>query len=326
MDGKIAFEEHWALDSTLGSLGQLAETGEPWRELMRRLLDFQDLRLAGMDANGIELAILSLNTPAVQAITDVNRAIELARRANDRLAAEIACRPDRFAGLAALPMQDAEAAIAELTRSVRELGFKGALVNGFSQKDVPDSAVFYDQPEYRPFWAAVQELDVPFYLHPRVTIAERAQAYDGHPWLLGPMWDYAAQTSLHALRLICSGLFDEFPRLRIILGHLGEGIPYDLWRIDHLAEALTQKFPARKPIGDYFRANFHLTTSGHFNDATFQCAVAEMGADRILFSVDYPFETNQDAASWFDKADLSQAARLAIGRTNAIRLFGLDLA
>lgn len=325
MDGLIAFEEHWAIEETLGAFGEAADPEGRWRETRRRLLDVHDLRLAEMDRHGIEMTILSLNSPAVQGVFDVADAIEMARRANDRLAEEIARRPDRFAGFAALPMQDVEAATAELTRCVRDLGFKGAMVNGFTQKEVPDSAIYYDIPEYRPFWSAVHDLDVPFYLHPRRNIPSRAYAYDGHPWLLSPAWDFAVQTADHTIRLICSGLFDEFPGLRMILGHLGERLPFDMWRIDHLMRHVPGGIPAKRPVGDYLRSNFHLTTSGQFHDPPFRCALAEMGVDRILFSIDYPFEEFADAASWFEGTDLSDEDRRKIGRANAIELFKLDL-
>ncbi len=325
MDGLIAFEEHWAIEETLGAFGAASDPQGRWRDTRRRLLDVHDLRLAEMDRHGIEMTILSLNSPAIQGVFDVADAVEMARRANDRLAEEIARRPDRFAGFAALPMQDPDAATAELTRCVRDLGFKGAMVNGFTQKEVPDSAIYYDIPEYRPFWAAVQDLDVPFYLHPRRNIPSRAHAYDGHPWLLSPAWDFAVQTADHTIRLICSGLFDEFPGLRMILGHLGERLPFDMWRIDNLMRHVPGGIPANRPVGDYLRSNFHMTTSGQFHDPPFRCALAEMGADRILFSIDYPFEEFADAASWFEGTELSGEDRRKIGRANAIELFKLDL-
>src|SRR4029453_15346601 len=129
--------------------------------------------------------------------------------------------PDRFVGVAALAMQDPEIATQELERCVKELGFRGALVNGFSQVGRPDPAVSYDLPQYRPFWAAVERLDVPFYLHPRNPLPRDARLYAGHPWLLGAAWGFGNETAVHALRLIGSGLFDEFPRLSIVIGHLG---------------------------------------------------------------------------------------------------------
>jgi predicted TIM-barrel fold metal-dependent hydrolase len=278
-----------------------------------------------MDAAGIEIMIASLNAPAIQAIPDIKRATEVTREANDVLAREIAKRPDRFVGVAALAMQDPDNAAAELERCVKDLGFRGALVNGFSQVGSPDTAVYYDLPQYRTFWRVVERLDVPFYLHPRNPLPGSVRGYEGHDWLLGPNWAFHAETAVHALRLIGSGLFDELPRLQIILGHLGEGLPYYLWRIDNRNSWMKapHKYAARKPVADYFRANFHVTTSGHFSTPAMIDAVAELGVDRVMFSVDYPFEDMGEAAAWFDKAEIGETDRRRIGRTNAIKLFKL---
>jgi 2,3-dihydroxybenzoate decarboxylase len=278
-----------------------------------------------MDAAGIEIMIASLNAPAIQAIADIQRAVDVAREANDVLAQQIAKRPDRFVGVAALAMQDPDSAAAELVRCVEDLGFRGALVNGFSQVGSPDTAVYYDLPQYRPFWHVAESLDVPFYLHPRNPLPGSVRSYEGHDWLLGPNWAFHAETAVHALRLIGSGLFDELPRLQIVLGHLGEGLPYYLWRIDNRNSWMkaAHRYAARKPVADYFRANFHVTTSGHFSTPAMVDAMAELGADRVMFSVDYPFEDMSEAAAWFDKAEISEADRSKIGRTNAIKLFKL---
>jgi gamma-resorcylate decarboxylase len=292
-----------------------------WSELGPRLLDLQDQRLRLMDAAGIEIMIVSLNAPAIQAIADVKRAVEVAREANDVLAQEVAKRPDRFVGVAALPMQDAERAAVELKRCVEELGFKGALVNGFSQVTDADKVVYYDLPQYWPFWAVVEELDVPFYLHPREVLP--IGHYAGHPWFLGAPWGFGAETAMHALRLIACGLFDKHPGVQIILGHLGEGLPYSIWRLDHMCRKTPRGVPARKPVGDYFRANFHLTTAGNFRTSSFVCAMLEIGVDRLMFSVDYPFEDVSDAAPWFDGLAISPADREKIGRLNAAKLFKL---
>ncbi|MEE8332495.1 MAG: amidohydrolase family protein [Alphaproteobacteria bacterium] len=326
MQGKIALEEHFAIDQTVIDSERMEGGTDAWLEIRERLLDTEDLRLAEMDRHGIELAILSLNAPTIQAVADKATAVDLARKANDELAKKIAKRPDRFAGFAALPMQDPDAASRELTRCVDELGFKGAFVNGFSQVDGADSAIFYDIAEYRPFWACVQDLDVPFYLHPRSPNPNWNPAYRGHPWLMTSAWGFGAETSVHALRLITSGLFDEFPRLRIVLGHLGEGIPYDMWRIDHRIVRTPPRYPAKKKVSEYLRSNFYFTTSGNFHDPTLHCALTEMGADRIMFSVDYPFEQIDEAASWFDNTEMTNEDRAKIGRANANKLFKLDLA
>jgi predicted TIM-barrel fold metal-dependent hydrolase len=324
MEGKIGLEEHFAVNETLEFSKQFMPA-DFWKELRSRLLDLHEKRIGLMDDYGIEMLVLSLNAPAVQAIPDADRAAEVARIANDFLAEEVAKRPDRFQGLAALPMQNPDKAVGELVRCVKDLGFKGALVNGFSQVDEEDSAVYLDLERYWPFWEEVESLDVPFYLHPRDPIPSRQQVYEGHPWFLGPSWSFGVETSIHALRLMASGLFDRHPRLRIILGHLGEGLPYSMWRVDHRIKKSPRGIPAKKPLGEYFRSNFHITTAGNFRTQTLIDAMLEVGADHLLFSTDYPFEEVSDAAEWFDTTSISETDRTKIGRTNAIKLFNLDM-
>src|SRR5579871_1284417 len=325
MQGKIALEEHIAIEATLGDSQQFGP--HVWKELRHRLLDVQDTRLRAMDAGGVEMMILSLNAPAVQAIVDPKQAAVVARAANDALAEEVRKRPDRFDGFAALPMQDPEAAAAELTRCIKELGFKGALVNGFTQRHVEDSAVYFDLPEYEGFWGVVEALGFPFYLHPRNPLPSRSQIYEGHGWMIGPNWAFSAETAVHALRLIGCGLFDRHPNLQIVLGHLGEGIPALLWRIDNRNGWMEarHRYPAKKPVADYFRNHFHLTTSGNFRTPSLVAAIAEMGIDRVMFSIDWPFEGVDEGAQWFDHAEISEADRRKIGRDNAIKLFKLPL-
>jgi len=324
MQGKIGLEEHFAIPETLqDSNGFLPDV--VWKELSARLMDIQDRRLREMDSHGMEMMILSLNAPAVQALHVRSKAVEIAQRANDFLAEQVALRPDRFQALAALPMQDPDAACRELQRCIQDLGFKGSLVNGFSQVDTPDNVVYCDAPQFAGFWALCEQLDAPFYLHPRNPLPSWAQIYEGHPWLMGPTWAFGQETAVHALRLMASGLFDRHPQLKIILGHLGEGLPYSMWRVDN-RNGWTPKdraYPAKKPLADYFHQNFWLTTSGNFRTQSLIDAMLEVGADRILFSTDWPFENVDQAAIWFDNASISEADRLKIGRTNALKLFGL---
>jgi 2,3-dihydroxybenzoate decarboxylase len=324
MNGKIALEEHFAIaDTLMDSAGFLPASA--WEELKSRLLDIQDRRLRLMDEHGIETMILSLNSPAIQAIAEPQRAYDVARRANDFLAGEVAKRPHRFQAFAALPLQTPDRAIEELQRCVKELGFKGALVNGFTQVDQGDTPFYYDMPQYRPFWGAVAELGVPFYLHPRNPLPQDSRIYAGHPWLMGPTWAFAQETAVHGLRLMGSGLFDEYPSLQIILGHMGEGLPYMLWRVDN-RNAWVQvppNYPAKRKIRDYFQENFYITTSGNFRTQTLIDAILEIGADRILFSTDWPFENIDHAARWFDDASFSEVDRKKIGRLNAAALFKL---
>ena len=325
MEGKIALEEHFAIEATLEDSHVFG--AHVWQELRHRVLDIQDTRLGEMDKHGIEMMILSLNAPAVQAIHDVKKAIAVAREANDVLAENVRKRPGRFAGFAALPMQDPEAATGELTRCVKQLGFVGALVNGFSQAGSPDNVLYYDLPQYRPFWRALEALDVPFYLHPRNPLPSWTRMYEGHNWLLGPNWAFHAETAVHALRLIGSGLFDECPNLKIVLGHIGEGLPIYLWRIDGRNGWMQARhnYPAKHGVAHYFRKHFHLTTSGNFSTPTLVNAITELGADRVMFSVDWPFEAVEEGARWFDRAEISETDRRKIGRDNAIKLFKLKL-
>lgn len=326
MRGKIALEEHFATAETIqDSAGFLPDAC--WLELKDRLLDIHELRIRQMDEHGIEWMLLSLNAPAVQAVPDVQKAYELSQRANDFLAEQIVKRPDRFQGFAALPMQDPELAARELNRTIKELNFKGALVNGFSQIETDNNIAYYDLPQYRSFWAEVESLDVPFYLHPRNPLPAHSKIYEGHPWLLGPTWAFGQETAVHALRLMGSGLFDAYPKLKIILGHMGEGLPYSMWRVDNRNGWVkaAPKYPAKRKIAEYFQENFYLTTSGNFRTQTLIDAILEIGSDRILFSTDWPFENIDHAANWFDHTSISEADRLKIGRANAANLFKIDL-
>jgi 2,3-dihydroxybenzoate decarboxylase len=171
-------------------------------------------------------------------------------------------------------------------------------------------------------WAEVERLGVPFCLHPRDQLPSRRHAYEGHPWLIGSPWGFAEETAIHALRLMGCGLFDQYPRLQIVLGHLGERIPYDLWRLDHRLGKVPGR-PAKRSMSDYFRTNFHVNTSGHFCTQSLIHAISTLGSDRILFAVDYPFEDHVHGASWFDAAEIAEADRFKIGRSNAIALFAL---
>ncbi|HKY81173.1 MAG TPA: amidohydrolase family protein [Sphingobium sp.] len=326
MKDKVALEEHFATEDTIGD-------SEPyfgrdlWPAKKAQLLDLLDERLRRMDASGIELAIISLNSPAIQARTDTALAIEIAQRANDQLAEQMARRPDRFRGFAALPLQDPDAATREIRRAVEELGFVGALVNGYSQVGHIDNSTYYDLPQFRPFWQEVERLDVPFYLHPRLPLASQQRSTEGHPWLMGPAWQFSVETGTHALRLMGSGLFDECPGLTVILGHLGELLPFNIWRTSHWASAEgrnPQNIPAKKSFIDYLRQNFYVTTSGNFRTMAMRNAMEEMGTDRVLFSSDYPFEEMEEAALWFDAAEIGENDREAIGRNNARRLFKID--
>ena len=316
--GKIALEEHFVLAETM-------ETSYAVRDLppqtRQKILDLGSGRIADMDRGGLDVCILSLTAPGVQGVPDVTQAVAQARRTNDYLAENIAKNPKRLKGFATLPMQDPDAAARELTRCVKELGFCGALVNGFSQVGEVDRAAYYDLPQYRPFWATVEELDVPFYLHPRDPLGGKQQCYDGYRWLAGSPWGFAVETSIHALRLMASGLFDDYPKLKIIIGHLGKGLSFGIWRVDNRISRGSGTPKAKLPMSRYLRENFYITTSGNFRTQALTNVILEVGADRILYSVDYPYEDLVQARDWFDKAAISDSDRMKIARANAQNLF-----
>ncbi|WP_329067667.1 amidohydrolase family protein [Amycolatopsis sp. NBC_01480] len=316
--GKIAIEEHFNLPEFNGEHPQYVNA-ELMADINRRLLDLSTLRLSEMDAAGIDFSLLSLTAPGVQAVTDTPRAITLARQANDTLAEVVAANPTRYGGFATLPLQDPKEAAAEFERCVRRLGFHGAMVNGFT--DNGDAGWYYDHERFLPFWERVAELDVPVYLHPRNPLPANTGIYDGHPVLMGAVWMFTVETATHALRLMTSGLFDRFPNLTIILGHLGETLPFTMWRISHRAEAMGELIKFEKPLSHYLHHNFYLTTSGNFHTQTLNATLAEMGVDRVLYSSDYPYESMREASGWFDHAAISDSDRTRMGHLNARRLF-----
>jgi gamma-resorcylate decarboxylase len=324
MTGKIAIEEHFVLDGATAYLPALGVEDIVQKRIEDGLRDVGQYRLPEMDRCGIDMQIVSLTADGVQAEPDCGRAVDIAKRANDALAEGfLASHPSRFAGLAAVPLQNPELAADELRRAVERLGFKGVLANGFSNVGDLDTGEYYDLPKFWPFWEQVQDLDVPFYLHPRSPLRSQRKIYEGHPELLGPAWAFGVETSTHALRLITSGLFDRFPRLKVIIGHLGEGLVPMMWRVQNRFEYASFGRRLEKPLAQYLKDNFYITTSGNFHTPTLTNVIAEMGIDRLLFSVDYPYERTEQAIQWFDNCGLSAEERLKIGRLNALRLFKL---
>jgi 2,3-dihydroxybenzoate decarboxylase len=319
---KIAIEEHINLPEFADDAAKYYPP-DIWKKLRPPLLDIEGRLLPDMDKYGIEMTVLSLSSPGVQAIPEKQRAMDVAQQANDFIAEQVMKHPDRFQGFAALPLLDPDSASEELTRCVKELGFKGAMVNGFSQIGREDSIIYYDIPQYWPFWGVVESLNVPLYLHPRYPVEKRSDL-PGHPWLLGSVWSFGVETATHALRLMTCGLFDMYPKLTVVLGHLGETLPNAIWRIDHRISAIPRGIPAKKKLGDYLMNNFYMTTSGNFCTQALINTMLVVGVDRILFSVDYPFEEMKDAAEWFDSLDsISETDWVKIARRNAEKLLNL---
>jgi gamma-resorcylate decarboxylase len=318
MHNKIGLEEHF-------NIRQL-DTDPPIyvgdvAGVRARLLDVAGERLGDMDAAGIGYVLLSLTAPGIQAIPDPKEAITLAREANDTLAETVAAHPARYGGMAALPLQDPRAAVDELERCVTQLGFPGVMVNGFTDTPDGNGAWYYDHERYLPFWERVESLGVPLYLHPRDPLPANAGTYEGHPELMGATWAFTVETATHALRLMTSGLFDRFPGLKIILGHLGETLTFNMWRIEHRINYEGDLRTFNRPLGAYLRDNFYVTTSGNFHTPALNNALTELGAGHVLYSTDYPYESMRVASDWFDNADISDDDRIKIGQTNARRLF-----
>lgn len=324
MKGKIGLEEHFAIPDTVDDSERYFEK-DVWPIFSSRIKDLLQIRIDEMDKYGMDMMILSLNSPAIQCIPNRQKAITVAKKANDVMADAIAKLPKRLKGLAALPMQDVDEAIKEMHRCVKDLGCVGVLVNGFSQIDTPDQYKYLDDPIYLPFWEELEKLDVPFYMHPREPMPENIRYLAGHPWFEGAAWAFGVETASHTLRLMASGLFDKFPKLRYILGHLGETLPFCIWRCQNRINKTGRGIPAKRPLYEYMQQNMWFTTSGQFRTPALWNTIMEFGSDRILFSTDYPFEEVSDACIWFDNCTLSEADRFKIGRQNIINLFKLDL-
>lgn len=287
------------------------------REWGEKTLDLGAGRITAMDVAGIDMQLLLLGATGVQTL-EAGRATELTRLANDRLAAAVRAHPERFAGLTALAPQDPEAAARELERGVRELGLKGAVINSNARGE------YLDHRKFRPILEAAASLDVPIYLHPSIPAPQMVQPYLDHA-LLGPMWGFAAEAGLHALRLILSGVFDELPRLRIVLGHLGEGIPFFLTRIDrqHLNTQAQRQPRLRRLPSEYFREHFMITTSGMNEAPAVMFCHALLGAERMMFAIDHPYEPMQEEVRAFERQPLPAADLEKIYHGNAERVFRL---
>jgi 2,3-dihydroxybenzoate decarboxylase len=280
-----------------------------------RLSDFGEQRLAAMDRAGIARAVLSLSGPGVQVERDTAIAVRKARQANDYLADEIQKRPDRYLGFAHLPMQDAAAAADELERCLTELKFYGAMINGHT------NGQYLDDPALFPFWERAEALGALVYLHPADPVAPMP-VLSGHKGLRRATWEWGVETGSHALRLVFGGLFDHFPRAQLALGHLGETLPFLLWRFDSRAKLYGVKLNKRP--SDYIRHNIVVTTSGMFSAEPLVCTIAALGADRVMFSADYPFESVDEAGAFMDAVPLADDVRANICFGNAERILKLQ--
>jgi len=304
----ITLEEHFT------SPKLKALRGEKDTPVQRKLDDLGELRIREMDEAGIDLQVISENNPATQSL-DAETAVALARASNELLHEAVRAHPTRFAAFATLPTPDPKAAADELERCVTRFGFKGAMIMGLTH------GRFMDDTQFRPIFERAARLDVPVYIHPTPPVKAVQEAYFAeYPALAVAPLGFTLETLTHTVRLVVSGLFDEFPTLKIIVGHLGETAPYLLWRTSYLVE---ERMPMPRAFADYYREHFWLTTSGCFSDAALTCAIAEMGVERILFSVDWPFIPNRLGRDWLDAAPLNERDRALIAGENARKLLKL---
>ena len=319
----IAIEEHFA-SQALGSdiHTKIDRSASNWAtdsadaNPTRDLFELGDPRIRNMDANGIDLQVLS------HIYFDIAQATpELVRSSNDELAKAVSSRPTRYSAFASLPMMNPEAAADELERAAKTHGFKGALVNGNVE------GKFLDDPSFTPVFERAVELDVPIYLHPGFP---PKAVYDAYYRGLDPKmsftlsttgWGWHSEVGLHSLRLIVSGLFERLPNLQMIIGHMGEMLPFMFTRFDN--ELPPEQTGLQEKVTTYLQRNFHITTSGLFSDSSLQAAIQTFGVDRIIFSVDYPLASNPHARAFFDGATMSDADRAKISFENVTKLLKL---
>lgn len=308
----IAVEEHYSDQEMVAH-----SSAEPSRnvEISKRLYDLAELRLKEMDEAGIDIQVLSHGAPSAQMLPNAI-AVDLTRRVNDRLHAAVAANPKRFAAFAALPTSDPVAAADELERTVDRLSFKGAMIHGLA------NGQFIDDRRFWPIFARAEKLDVPIYLHPSIPHPAVFDIYyrdydRDFPMLARAAWGYTVEVATQAIRMVLSGVFEAHPKLKIILGHLGETLPFLVWRADH---SLSR--PGQRPLNfrDLFCNHFYITTSGNFSNPALLCCVMTMGIDRILFAVDWPHVKNQLATRWMETVPLCDEDRGKILSGNARRL------
>jgi len=315
MDGEKKMERDWWAEKNYLLMDPEAPV---------RAMDVGEGRIKDMDEAGIDMQVISFVGPNIGRF-DPKDAIEMARKRNDYLAERVKKYPDRFAGFADIAPQNLEAAPIELERAVKQLGLRGVMISGHIDNE------YLDDKKYWPIFEMAEKLDVPIYLHPDSPLPSMIEPYLTYPGLALALWGYAAEAGLHAMRLICSGVFDKYPDLKIILGHLGESLPFWLWRFDSRwprgrmldFRGATAYKDLKKMPSEYVKDNFYVTTSGMYWPTVLQFVCSAMGADRVLFATDYPHESTIDAVRALDATPISDDDKEKIYHLNAEKLFKL---
>ncbi len=286
--------------------------------LLPHLLDLDEGRLAIMDEHGVDMHLLSLTAPGVQ-MFDADTGTELARVANDRIAEAVARHPDRFAGLATFAPQDPKRAVREMERAINELGLNGFLVNSHTNNE------YLDQEAYWPILEAAEALDRPLYIHPRAPSDGMAAPFRDYR-IEAAVWGYGMETGTHGVRMMLSGVLDRFEKLKIVLGHMGEAIPFWLWRLDFMGNPARGRTPQRLKPSEYFRRNFAITTSGTEDPLALRYSLDKLGADSVMWAIDFPYQPTAPAVQWIEQAPLSDTERAKVCHLNAERIFRIPSA
>jgi hypothetical protein len=321
----IALEEHFTTREFLKATGQAHAGNARMQQITGRLLDVGAGRLADMDAGRIDMQVMSLSSAGLDKL-DPTTATRLVHGINDELAAAVSAHPNRFAAFATLALQEPEKAVGEFERCVKDLKFKGLIVMGTL------NGIFLDDPRFTPIFATAQALDVPIYIHPGFPPQPVRDAYySGLPGNIGfglsmAGWGWHAETGLHCLRLILTGVFDRFPKLRIIVGHMGDHLPFNIARADRVFDEMAGENgppPFKRKVIEYFRKNFYVTTSGYFDTPPFLCALGVLGPDHVLFSVDYPYTSNLAGREFLNTLPVGPEDLEKISHGNAERILKL---
>lgn len=327
---KIATEEACSIPEVAAALGEVARAGGESLDLklldgiynvpadapgalLAQLLDIDAGRLKDMDDNHVDMQLLGLTAPGVQ-VLEAGRAAKLAALANDRLAAAVRRHPARFAALGTFAPQDPVAAVNEMERAIGKLHLNGFIINSHTNNE------YLDQQKYWPILEAAEALGAPIYIHPRAPSDGMAAPFRDYR-LEAAVWGYGMEVGTHAARLMMSGVLDRFPRLKIVLGHMGEAVPFWLWRMDHMGNPARGRSPQKLKPSEYFARNFAITTSGVEDPLALQFCIDKIGVDNIMWAIDYPYQPSAPAVAWIDAAPLSPQQREKICSLNAERIF-----
>ena len=325
---RIATEEAWSIPEHMAAILQLTRSNwedldlrlprrsaVPGSPLYQKLTDTDHARLETMDRDGVDMHLLSLTSPGVQ-IFDADMGCELATLANDRMAETIARYPGRFSGLASFAPQDPKRAAKEMERAINKLKLNGFILNSHTGGE------YLDDPKFWPILEAAEALDRAIYIHPRCPSKHIAKLY-GDYGMYTALWGYQAEVSVHCMRMILCGLFERFPKLKIVIGHMGESLPYNLWRSDYIYGIHKDwgDIPGNIRPSEVFKNNFWITTSGVEHTPALKYAIEVLGADRVLWAIDYPYQEHKPAVDWLNGADIPEADKENIFHGNAERIF-----